>query len=136
MAGAPRFKTGQKPLPAWPMKYANAISPERINATGRVNRPRKKSVPPTTSMTPANHTSDPTAAVPPPGMIAAGKANHFAEPTWKYRKATMILRMLRRYGAHSFFTGPPFFGVANRARAHSASVQPRERARHAPLRNG
>jgi acyl-coenzyme A synthetase/AMP-(fatty) acid ligase len=42
-------------------------------------------------------------------MIAAGKANHFAEPTWKYKKATTILRMLSRYGAHSFFTMPPVF---------------------------
>jgi hypothetical protein len=31
------------------MKYANAISPERIKATGRVNRPRMISVLPTVS---------------------------------------------------------------------------------------
>ena len=31
------------------MKYATAISPHRINATGRVNRPRVISGPPTSS---------------------------------------------------------------------------------------
>src|SRR5438874_8896958 len=74
------------------MKYANAISPDRMNATGRVNRPSKKSVPPTTSITPANHTSDPSGAVPPPGRIAAGNANNLAEPTWmnRDRKSTRL----------------------------------------------
>src|SRR6266516_5752366 len=102
------------------MKYAYAISPENIDTHGRVNRPRKKSVPPTTSMTPANHTSDPTGAVPPPGMIAAGKANHLAEPTCEYRKATTILRMLSSCGDHSFFIGPPFSCGAAPARGSSA----------------
>src|SRR5881296_3199482 len=117
------------------MKYANAISPERMNATGRVNRPRRMSVPPTTSMTPANHGSDPTGAVPPPGMIAAGKANHFAEPTWKYRKATTILRTLSSCGAHSFFTEPPVFFEVTHAHGSFASVQPRARAQRALRRS-
>ena len=56
---------------------------DKMNATGRVKRPRRKSVPPTTSMIPANQMSEPTGATPPPGRIGAGNANHFAEPTWK-----------------------------------------------------
>src|SRR5262245_7312640 len=35
-AGSPPFITGQKPRGACPMKYANAIWPDRRNATGRV----------------------------------------------------------------------------------------------------
>ena len=84
-----------------------AISPERMNATGRVNSPKKKNVPPITSMTPANQTNEPTGAVPPPGRIAAGNANHLAEPTWTNRNAITILSTLSSCGAHSFFTRPP-----------------------------
>jgi hypothetical protein len=35
------------------MKYANAISPDRMNAAGRVNNPINTSTPPTSSMMPA-----------------------------------------------------------------------------------
>ena len=36
---SPAFKSGKKPLGAWAMKYATAMSPARMNATGRVNKP-------------------------------------------------------------------------------------------------
>src|SRR5258707_12160526 len=118
------------------MKYAKAISPDRINATGSVNRPSRNRVPPTTSMTPANQIRDPTGAVVPPGKMAAGNPNHFAEPTWKNRKATTILRTLSSCGAHAFFTEPPFFCEVVRALGHSASTRPHGPARYAPPRTG
>src|SRR5687768_6437647 len=80
------------------MKYANAISPERMNATGRVNSPSSSSVPPTISISPAIPGSDAIGAVPPPGITAAGKPSTFAVPTWMNRKAATMRRMLRRYG--------------------------------------
>jgi hypothetical protein len=51
-----------------------------------------------TSITAANHTKEPKGAVPPPGKIAAGKANHLADPNWKKVNATTILRTLRSCG--------------------------------------
>jgi hypothetical protein len=74
------------------------ISPERMNATGRVNSPSSSSVPPTISISPAIPGSDVIGAVPPPGITAAGKPSTFAVPTWMNRKAATMRRMLRRYG--------------------------------------
>jgi hypothetical protein len=56
------------------MKYANAISPERRNATGRVKRPTRSRAPPSVSRTPATPGNDRSDAVPPPGRTAAGNA--------------------------------------------------------------
>src|SRR5437773_12070322 len=81
------------------MKYAKAISPDRRNATGRVNSPKRRSGPPIDSIMPAMPGSDVIGAVPPPGMIAAGNAISLAVPTCVNRKAATILRMLSRYGA-------------------------------------
>src|SRR5437667_401598 len=81
------------------MKYAKAISPDRRNATGRVNSPTRRSTPPNVSRTPAMPSSDAMGAVPPPGKMAAGNPTSFAVPTCMKRKAATIRRMLRRYGA-------------------------------------
>src|SRR5881396_4118775 len=94
MAGCPWFSTGQKPCGAWPRKYATAISPATMKATGRGNRP------PNVSRIPAMPGSDAIGAVPPPGMMAAGNANSLAVPNCMKRKAATIRRTLSRYGAH------------------------------------
>src|SRR3989449_7021858 len=99
MAGCPWFSTGQKPCGAWPRKYATAISPERMKATGRVNSPTRRRRPPNTSSVPAMPGSDMIGAVPPPGMMAAGNANSLAVPNCMKRKAATIRRTLSKYGA-------------------------------------
>src|SRR5438477_347183 len=99
MAGCPWFSTGQKPCGAWPRKYAIAISPARMKATGRVNSPSRRNTPPNVSRIPAMPGSDAIAAVPPPGMIAAGNANSLAVPNCMKRNAATIRRTLSRYGA-------------------------------------
>src|SRR5437763_4712309 len=106
------------------MKYAKAISPDRRNATGRVNNPKKRSGPPIDSMMPAMPGSDVMGAVPPPGMMAAGNAISLAVPTCVNRNAATILRMLSRYGARDCqratglesFTGPPESDCLRRVR--------------------
>src|SRR5215471_5855692 len=47
IANSPAFRSGKKPLGACAMKYAKAMSPARMNATGRVNNPSTMSTPPT-----------------------------------------------------------------------------------------
>src|SRR5713101_612828 len=99
MAGCPWFSTGQKPCGAWPRKYAMAISPATMKATGRVKRPSSSRRPPNVSRMLARPTSETTGAVPPPGMMAAGNANSLAIPNCMKRKAVTIRRTLSRYGA-------------------------------------
>src|ERR1700674_2175029 len=57
-ARSPSLRIGKNPCGKCSMKYAAAISPDRIKATGRVNRPRIKSVPPTSSNMPAMPNSE------------------------------------------------------------------------------
>src|SRR6266516_1336861 len=99
MAGCPWFSTGQKPCGAWPRKYAMAISPATMKATGWVNRPSSRNRPPNVSMIPAIPASDAIGAVPPPGMMAAGNANSLAVPNCMKRNAATIRRTLSKYGA-------------------------------------
>src|SRR5213080_5320667 len=99
MAGCPWFSTGQKPCGAWPRKYATAISPERMKATGRVNNPTRRNRPPNVSRMLAMPASDMIGAVPPPGMIAAGNANSLAVPNCMKRNAATIRSTLSKYGA-------------------------------------
>jgi len=56
-ANSPPLNTGSKPCGACPMKYANAISPDRTKAATRVNRPINSKAPPVTSMMPATPVS-------------------------------------------------------------------------------
>src|SRR2546427_5121137 len=100
MAGCHWFSTGQKPCGAWPRKYATAISPATMKATGRVNSPCSRNRPPNVSRSPAMPGSDMIGAVPPPGMMAAGNANSLAVPNCMKRNAATIRRTLSRYGAH------------------------------------
>src|SRR5438094_525584 len=90
MAGCPWFSTGQKPCGAWPRKYATAISPARMKATGRVNSPTRSNRPPKVSSVPAIPGSDMIGAVTPPGMMAAGNAKILAVPNCMKRKAAAI----------------------------------------------
>src|SRR6266545_6946605 len=83
------------------MKYATAISPATMKATGRVNTPIRSRAPPTVSRSPAMPANEPIGAVPPPGMIAAGNASSLAVPNCVKRNAATILRMLSRYGARA-----------------------------------
>src|SRR5262249_6563600 len=50
---SPPFRSGKNPIGKWTRKYATAISPQRTNATHRVNRPSMSSGPPIVSITPA-----------------------------------------------------------------------------------
>src|SRR5437879_2893770 len=70
-----------------------------MKATGRVNSPSRRNRPPNVSRIPAMPGSDAIAAVPPPGMIAAGNANSLAVPNCMKRNAATIRRTLSRYGA-------------------------------------
>src|SRR6516225_3925278 len=58
IANSPAFRSGKKPLGACAMKYAMAMSPARMNATGRVNKPSTISTPPTSSIMPLMPESD------------------------------------------------------------------------------
>src|SRR6266480_3217010 len=98
MAGCPWFSTGQKPCGAWPRKYAMAISPARMKATGRVNSPTRRNRPPNVSRMLAMPASDMIGAVPPPGMMAAGNANSLAVPNCMKRKAATMRSTLSRRG--------------------------------------
>src|SRR2546423_13878026 len=99
MAGCPWFSTGQKPCGAWPRKYATAISPARMKATGRLNSPTRSNRPPNVSRVPAIPGSDMIGAVPPPGMMAAGNAKILAVPNCMNRKAATIRSTLKSCGA-------------------------------------
>src|SRR5947207_2325073 len=99
MAGCPWLSTGQKPCGAWPRKYATAISPARMKATGRVNSPTRSNRPPNVSRVPAIPGSDMIGAVPPPGMMAAGNAKILAVPNCMKRKAATIRSTLKSCGA-------------------------------------
>jgi hypothetical protein len=57
-AGTPLLTVGKIDCGAWAWKYATAISPERTNATGRVNRPSTIASPPNTSSMPARPSCD------------------------------------------------------------------------------
>src|SRR5688572_4509586 len=71
---------GQKPCGAWNWKYATAISPARMKATGRVNSPSRSRPPPTTSSRPPIPACDSHGTVPPSGGTPAGKAKSFIVP--------------------------------------------------------
>src|SRR5688500_4663146 len=75
------------------MKYANAISPESTNATGRVNSPRVKASPPKTSRIPAIPTIDRISSGGWPGGIG-GMLNSFIVPKVMKVAPVTMRRML------------------------------------------
>src|SRR6516162_4607409 len=77
IANSPAFRSGKKPLGACAMKYAKAMSPARMNATGRVNNPSTMSTPPTSSIMPLMPESD-MGATPVEGET--GKLKYFDIP--------------------------------------------------------
>ena len=70
---SPPLSSGKAQGPMWmcTVKYATAISPHRMNATGRVNSPRIISGPPMISIMPANHSIVNAAAAWPPNPPSA-----------------------------------------------------------------
>ena len=59
------------------MKYATAMLPARMNATGRVNNPRMISTPPTISRQPCTPNSDNSAGASP---ARVGNESNFCVP--------------------------------------------------------
>src|SRR5437773_10962361 len=91
---------GQKPTGNENRKEATAISPDRRNATGRVNRPRSSKVPPNVPRIAASQNSDRNGAVAPLGGMPAGKAKSFIVPASTNMIAARIRRTLCKCGAH------------------------------------
>src|SRR4029077_10590816 len=84
IANSPAFRSGKKPLGACAKKYATAMSPARMNATGRVNKPSTISTPPTSSIMPLMPESD-IGSTPVAGET--GKLKYFDVPMFQEQKA-------------------------------------------------
>src|SRR4051812_27485954 len=93
MAGTPKLLVGQGDTGKAYCQYATAISPARINATGRVNQPRSMNGPPKVSSTPANHGSDRKVIAGTPAGIG-GKPKSFIVPDEMNTAAATIRKML------------------------------------------
>src|SRR5262245_21319378 len=94
---SPAFRSGKKPLGACAMKYATAMSPARMNATGCVNKPSTISTPPTSSITPLMPESD-MGATPVEGET--GKLKYFDIPCSRNSRPTMMRKTLSIRGDH------------------------------------
>ncbi len=70
------------------MKYATAIWPDRMKATGRVNSPISSSAPPTTSRMPATPISDISCRS--SNIATCGTLNSLAVPCSRNRKAVTM----------------------------------------------
>jgi hypothetical protein len=79
------------------MKYATAMSPARMNATGRVNKPSTIITPPTISIMPLMPESD-TGATPVEGET--GKLKYFDVPCSRNSRPTMMRKILSTRGDH------------------------------------
>src|SRR5262244_3933871 len=97
IANSPPFRSGKKPLGACAMKYAIAMSPARMNATGRVNQPSTISTPPTSSIMPLMPESD-MGATPVEGET--GKLKYFDVPCSRNSRPTMMRKILSTRGDH------------------------------------
>src|SRR5215471_6759946 len=97
IANSPAFRSGKKPLGACAMKYATAMSPARMNATGRVNKPSTISTPPTSSIMPLMPERD-IGATPVEGET--GKLKYFDIPCSRNSRPTMMRKILRTRGDH------------------------------------
>jgi hypothetical protein len=97
IANSPAFKSGKKPLGECAMKYAKAMSPARMNATGRVNKPSTISTPPTSSIIPLMPERY-MGATPVEGET--GKLKYFDVPCSRNSKPTMMRKILSTRGDH------------------------------------
>src|SRR5215813_5421250 len=97
IANSPAFRSGKKPLGACAMKYATAMSPARMNATGRLNKPSTISTPPTSSIMPLVPESD-MGATPVEGET--GKLKYFDVPCSRNSRPTMMRKILSTRGDH------------------------------------
>src|SRR5215468_1145389 len=97
IANSPAFRSGKKPLGACAMKYATAMSPARMNATGRVNKPSTISTPPTSSIMPLMPERD-IGATPVEGET--GKLKYFDIPCSRNSRPTMMRKILSTRGDH------------------------------------
>src|SRR5215469_14208482 len=79
------------------MKYATAMSPARMNATGRVNKPSAIGTPPTSSIIPLIPESD-MGATPVEGET--GKLKYFDIPCSRNSRPTMMRKILSTRGDH------------------------------------
>src|SRR5262249_24804015 len=84
-------------LGACAMKYATAMSPAKMNATGRVNKPSTINTPPTSSIMPLMPESD-MGATPVEGET--GRLKYFDVPCSRNSRPTMIRKMLSTRGDH------------------------------------
>ncbi len=73
----------QGPRCRWIQKYATAISPETMNAAGRVNRPSMMRSPPTLSNTPAKPNRE--RAISPAQFAAASRYRSIARGLFGFR---------------------------------------------------
>src|SRR5262249_33933338 len=77
------------------MKYATAMSPARMNATGRVNKPSTISTPPMSSIMPLVPESDRGVT---PVLGETGKLKYFDVPCSRNRRPTMMRKILSTRG--------------------------------------
>src|SRR5215207_9925729 len=97
MAASPPLSTGNRLRGACAIQYATAISPASRKATGRVNRPSRRSGPPTSSSRPAIQDMVVIEA----GLGWGGKPSSFWVPCRRKIRAATMRRMLSTRGAHS-----------------------------------
>jgi hypothetical protein len=90
---------GQNDCGAWAWKYATAISPDRMNATGRVKKPSRMASPPNVSSTPASPISEisGTGSI---GMGGGGNANSLVVPARMNVKPAMMRSTLSTRSRH------------------------------------
>jgi len=97
---------GRKPPGACAMKYATAIWPDRMKATGRVNNPIKIRIPPNNSRIPAMPGRENIGNVP---WSEGGKPKSFWHPWKRYMAPAIIRRRLKTLGAQIDWKVPASF---------------------------
>src|SRR6185437_5903475 len=108
------------------MKQANAISPERMNASGREKSPSSSRPPPNSSSTPASPISENscTLAWPP----APGKPNSFCAPCCMNTNAATMRSTLKRNGDHFVQNAPALAMIVSPVSVAVAVESSRSRA--------
>lgn len=96
-AGIPPLVPGKNPRGKWEVKYATAISPQRMNATGRVSNPRMMRVAPTVSIVPAAISSGGRCAG---AWGIGGTPNSFIVPSDRKSSPTMMRNTLNIRALH------------------------------------
>src|SRR5262249_21754184 len=97
IANSPAFRSGKNPLGECAMKYATAMSPARMNATGRVNKPSTINTPPISSIMPLMPESE-MGATPVEGDT--GRLKYFDVPCSRNSRPTMMRKILSTRGDH------------------------------------